>query len=194
MIGGYKSAFLADLVASYLFEKAKPIFRPIIYHGIYRYDGQVVFKGKKKASEIKDWLEELQKTVNTAAGNQHPKFTAEIWTDGANSLTPKKEDRVRIVMNDEFSLLDMKMSWSSEGDLPFGSKKKKGQQLKYVGKESTHTPGTIRAIPSRFLNHLAKLTSRKPPIQAEAVDTIYPAHANALRKEGLAPPVFPTMG
>ena len=34
-ISGYESAFLADLVASYLFEKAKPIFRPRIYHGIY---------------------------------------------------------------------------------------------------------------------------------------------------------------
>ena len=29
-IGGYKSAFLADLVASYLFEKATPIFSPTI--------------------------------------------------------------------------------------------------------------------------------------------------------------------
>ena len=66
--------------------------------------------------------------------------------------------------------------------------------MKYVGKESTHTPGTLRAIPSRVLNLLDKLTSRKPYIQAEGVDTIYPAHANALRKAGLAPPVFPTMG
>ena len=56
-IGGYESDFLADLVASYLFEKSKLNFRPIIYHGIYQYDGLVVFKGKKKASEIKYWLE-----------------------------------------------------------------------------------------------------------------------------------------
>ena len=89
-IGGYESAFLADLVASYLFEKSKPIFCPTIYHSIYRYDGLVFFKGKNKASEIKDWLEEFQQTVNTAAGNQHLKFTAEIWTDRANSPTPKK--------------------------------------------------------------------------------------------------------
>ena len=59
-IGRYESAFLADLVASYLFEKAKPVFRPTIYHGIYQDDGLVVFKGKKNASEIKDWLEEFQ--------------------------------------------------------------------------------------------------------------------------------------
>ena len=74
-IGGYESAFLADLVASYLFEKAKPIFRPKIYHGIYRYDGLVVFKGKNKASEIKYWLEEFQQKVNTSAGNRHLQLT-----------------------------------------------------------------------------------------------------------------------
>ena len=88
-IDGYESAFLADLVASYLFEKSKPFFRPTIYHGIYWNDGLVVFKGKNKASEIKDWLEEFQQTATTAAGNQHLKFTAEIWTDGANSPTPE---------------------------------------------------------------------------------------------------------
>ena len=68
--------------------------------------------------------------------------------------------------------------------------------MKYSGKESTHTPGTLRAIPSGALNRLAKLTSRNPSIQAEAVDKIYPAHANAnaLRKASLAPPGFPTMG
>ena len=154
----------------------------------------MVFKGKKKASEIKDWLEEFQQTVNTAAGNQHLQFTAEIWKDGANLPTPENEDRFQIVTNDKFPFLDMKMIWSPEGDLQFGVFRKKGQQLKYVGKESTHTPGTLRAIPSGVLNRLAKLTSRKTSIQAEAVDTIYPDHVNALLKAGLVPPVFPTMG
>ena len=92
---------MADLVASYLFEKAKANFCPKIYHGIYIDDGLVFFKGKKKSSEIKDWLEEFQQTVNTAAGNQHQQFTAEIWTNKVNSLTPAKEYRVQIVMNDE---------------------------------------------------------------------------------------------
>ena len=67
--------FLADLVASYLFEKAKANFCPTIYHGIYRDDGLVVFKGKTKTSKIRDWLEEFQQTVNKAAGNQHLQFT-----------------------------------------------------------------------------------------------------------------------
>ena len=82
--------FLDDLVASYLFEKAKSNFRPKIYHRIYRDDGLVVFKVKKKASEIRDWLEEFQQTGNKAAGNQHLQFTAEIWTKEENSPTPAK--------------------------------------------------------------------------------------------------------
>ena len=86
------------------------------------------------------------------------------------------------------------MSWSPEGDLQFGVFRKRGQKLKYVSQDRTHTLGTLRTIPSGVLNRVAKLTSRNPSIHAEAVDKIYPAHANALRKEGLAPPVFPTMG
>ena len=86
------------------------------------------------------------------------------------------------------------MSWSPEGDLKFGVFREKGQQLKYVGKESTHTPGTLRVIPSGVLKHRSEITSRNPSIHAEAVDKIYPAHAKALRKAGLAPPVSPTMG
>ena len=88
----------------------------------------------------------------------------------------------------------MKMSWSLEGDLEFGVFRKNVQQLKYFGKESTHTPGTLREIPSGVLNRLAKLTSRKPSIHSEGVDKIYPDHANALRKGGLAPPNLLTMG
>ena len=86
------------------------------------------------------------------------------------------------------------MSWSPEGDLQFGVFRKKGQKLKYAGQESTHTPVTLRTIPSRVLNRLTKLTSRNPSIHAEAVDKIYPDHANDLRKAGLAPPIFPMMG
>ena len=70
--------------------------------------------------------------MDIAAGNQHLKFTAEIWTDRANPPTPEKEDLVQIVTNNEFSFLDMKMRWSLEGDLQLGVFRKKGQQLKYV--------------------------------------------------------------
>ena len=86
------------------------------------------------------------------------------------------------------------MRWTPEGELNFSVFKKSGQQLKFVGKESTHTPRTLRAIPSGFLNCFSKLTSRKPSLHSEEVDKVYPDHANALRKAGLAPPDLPTMG
>ena len=116
---GTNQISLSDLVASYLFEKNKANFRLKIYHGIYKDEGLAVFKGKKKSRNIKDWLKEFQKTVNTAVGNQHLQFTAEIWTNEANSSTPAKEDRFQIVMNDEFPFLDVKMSLSLKGDLQF---------------------------------------------------------------------------
>ena len=117
----------------------------------------MVFKGKKKASDIKDWLEEFQQTLNTAAGKQHLQFTSEIWKNEANFPTPAKEDRVQIVTNDEFPFLEMKMSWSPEGDLQFGVFRKKVHQLKYVRQDITHTPGTLRAIPSGVLNRISNV-------------------------------------
>ena len=83
--------------------------------------------------------------------------------------------------NDEFPFLDMKMSWSPEGDLKLRVFREKGRQLKCVGKESNHTPGTIRAIPSGVMSRIAKLTSQKPSLHSEGVDKIYPDHVNALR-------------
>ena len=132
--------------------------------------------------------------MNTAIGNQRLQLTAEIWTKESNSPTPAKEDRVQIVTNDEFPFLDMKMSWSPEEDMQFEVFRKKERQLKYVGQESTHTPGTLCTIPSGVLNRLTKITSRNPSIHSESVDNIYPNHVNALRKAGLEPPIFPTMG
>ena len=83
-IGGYESTFLAELVASYLFEKSKAHFHPTIYHRIYRDDGLVLLKSRKSVKEIKDWLDEFQQTVDKAAGNQHLQLTAEIWKPDEN--------------------------------------------------------------------------------------------------------------
>ena len=127
MIDGYKPEFLADPVASYLFEKAKAKFIPTIYHGIYRDDGLVVFKGNKKASEIRDWLEEFHKPVNKAVGNQQLQLTAEIWMTEENYPTPAKEERFQIVKNNKVPFIDMKMRCSPEGDLQCIVFRKKGQ-------------------------------------------------------------------
>ena len=114
----------------------------------------MVFKGLKSVREIKDWLDEFQKTVDKAAGNQHLQFTAEIWKPNETPPPPAKEDRVQVVTKDESPFLDMKTRWTPERELLFSVFRKAGQQLKYAGKESIHTPGTLRAIPSGVLNRL----------------------------------------
>ena len=47
-IGGFKSAFFADLVAAYLLENAKQLFKDSTYNGIYPDDGINIVNGKKK--------------------------------------------------------------------------------------------------------------------------------------------------
>ena len=128
--------------------------------------------------------------MDKAVVNQHVQFTAEIWKPNENPRPQTKEDRVQTVTKYESPFLDMNMKWTPEGELNFSVFRKAGQQLKYVVKESTHTPGTLRAIPSGVLNRLAKLTSQNPSLHYEGVDKVYPDHANALRKAGL----LPTMG
>ena len=188
------SAFLADLVDSYFFEKAKYKFHLIKDHVINRDDGMVVFTGERNTKEVRDWLNEFQQTINESKGNQHLQFTAEIWTTKKNSPTLAKYEIFQSVTDDEFPFLDMKISWSPQGDLQFNVFRNKVQKLKYVGKEITQTTGTLRAIPSEALNHLDKLTSRKPSVHSEGVDKIYPNYANALCKAGLALSNFLTMG
>ena len=46
-IGGYESAWLADLVAAYVLENTQSFFEEAKFDGIYRDDGLVVFNGKK---------------------------------------------------------------------------------------------------------------------------------------------------
>ena len=110
VIGGYESAFLADLVVSYLFEKANTILKWTTYHGIYRNDDLVVFNVNKSVQEIKDWLVEFQQTVNKAVGNQYLHFTVEIWTNDMNLPPSVKKYKVQIATNNEFLFLDMKIS------------------------------------------------------------------------------------
>ena len=88
----------------------------------------------------------------------------------------------------------MKTSWSPEGDLQFSVFRKEGQKLMYIGNESTHTPVTLRVIPSGVMNRLDKITSQKPSLHSEGVEKVCHDHANTLREACIAPPNFLTMG
>ena len=110
-----------------------------------------------------------------------------------NSFLPTMEDRVQVMTDDKLPFLFVKIIWSPEGDLQFSVFEERGHQLKYVGEESTHTPGTLRAIPSGVLNHLYKLTSQKHSLHSEGVHRTYPDHVYVLCAAGLEPQ-FPNNG
>jgi hypothetical protein len=68
-IGGFESAWLADLVAAYLLDISSDLFEESLYNKIYRDDGIMVWKNIKNVNEIKKWLDKFKKRVNEAAGN-----------------------------------------------------------------------------------------------------------------------------
>jgi hypothetical protein len=76
--------------------------------------------------------------VNQVTGYKGLVFTVSIWRqDWDNKPTHPKAE---IHKSSIFPFLDMKMSWSDEGDLRFGVYLKPGQQLKYLNNVSTHPP------------------------------------------------------
>jgi hypothetical protein len=77
-IGGYESAWLADLVASYLLENTVEVFNPAVFKGIYRDDGFVVFGNELSKVEVAMWLRKFQERVDELAESEFLKFTAVV--------------------------------------------------------------------------------------------------------------------
>ena len=189
-IGGYESAWLADLVAAYILEKTEKSFRKMKYHGIYRDDGFMIFEGIKSKQECNEWLLTFQENVDKLAECDCLQFTAEIW--GIEEDITIKNDNLTIVREKLFPYLDMEMYWNKRGELKFQVHLKPNQKLKYLNADSTHLPSTFRAIPTGVLNRLGKLTSTSKTLEDVRIDTVYPHHAKALRIAGIAPKTFPT--
>lgn len=192
MIGGYESAWLADLVAGYVLECTSDHFKKTKLKGIYRDDGLVVFDGDLKKGDVGAWLNEFQGSVNELAGSDFLRFTAEVW--GKDKDDDSVHEMVKVCKRESFPYLDMEMYWSKGGDLHFRVHMKENQQLKYLNKGSTHTEGCFKAIPNGVLKRLASLTTRTVESELQRMDELYPLHAKALRAAKLAPVEFPTLG
>jgi hypothetical protein len=59
-IGGYESAWLADLVAVFVLENTQHMFKTTTFDGIYKDDGLVVMKGNWSKQDITNWLRDFQ--------------------------------------------------------------------------------------------------------------------------------------
>ena len=189
-IGGYESAWLADLVAAYLLKQTEKLFEDFIYHGIYRDDGFLILKGIKTKREMNEWLLKFQEEINNLAESNCLQFTAEVWNIEEDEEI--QNENLTIVKGKYFPYLDMEMYWNDMHDLKFKVHMKPNQVLKYLNSDSTHMPSTFRAIPNGVLQRLSKLTSKNHKLDNTKVNEIYPKHAAALKIAGIAPEVFPT--
>jgi hypothetical protein len=114
-IGGYESAWLADLV--YILEQVDEKFSDTRFFGMYRDDGLVVFNSKKTKTQIQKWLNGFQLTVDELCGSSFLQFTAVMWHSGGRSS--RSTTNLSVDTNPAFPYLDMEMYWSGRGQLRF---------------------------------------------------------------------------
>ena len=193
-IGGFESAFFADLVAAYILENTTACFDNSAFNGIYRDDGIDIIKGKRTTDEMCDWLESFQARVNQLTGSDHLQFTAEIWNPNASVDETPRNDNVSIHKKESFPYLDMELYWKQD-ELNFRIHLKPNQQLKYLNNGSTHTNATFRAIPHGVMKRLANLSSANAETENKRLNELYPKHAAALEKAHLIKPSlkYPTL-
>jgi hypothetical protein len=82
-IGGFKSAFLADLEATYIFEKLHHLLEQHVrFIGTCCDNKIIMFWGNRSNEWLKNWLSTFQKEVDPLLGNVDIQFTMETWRPG----------------------------------------------------------------------------------------------------------------
>jgi hypothetical protein len=192
-IGGYESAFFADLVAAWILENTVELMLDTTFDGIYRDDGILVFDKTKSTDEICDWLEDFQNEINTLTSSEHLQFTVDIWEPSAPLEEKPRLEAVTINRSDYFPYLDMELFWREE-KLNFKVHLKENQVLKYLNEGSTHTSACFKSIPHGVLRRLSILTSITPKNQDKRLNELYPEHTRALEQANLpVPQTYPTL-
>jgi hypothetical protein len=191
-IGGFESAWLADLVAAFILEVLDNRFRRCCsYAGIYRDDGFLVFKGQRSFSDLERWLIGFQAAVDLLVEGDYFKFTMVMWDPAGNAVTAR--NGLSVSTAEQFPYLDMELFWAASGDLLFQVHLKENQLLKYLNRGSTHSKAVFKAIPYGVLGRLARLTSVTEGTRNLPLDQLYPHHAAALRRAAIAPDHYPTL-
>ena len=187
-IGGYESAWLADLAMSFLLDTIdQSLIEPLNYFGIYRDDGLAIFPGIKSAHEIDNWLTEFQNSVNAQAGNDKLQFTSEVWKPGHDD-NKLGDTTTTIISKPSLPFLNMELFWDENNDLKFCIHVKPNQEIKYLNAGSSHTPDCFKAINKGVCHRLTMLTSTTPTNANSPLSEIYPRHFDALEKAGLLQP------
>jgi GIY-YIG catalytic domain len=194
-IGGYESAWLADLVGAFILEKTQQLFREVTFYGLYRDDGIGVFKGIWSVEEISKWRNKFQNAVDILAGGNYLQFTCNVWLDNERQMCPitGTDRNISVERGQTFPYLDMELFWSQNGELNFRVHLKPNQMLKYLNQGSAHTKACLRAIPAGVCKRLAKLTSINNTNRNQRLDLLYPHHFKALENANLLLDKIPTL-
>ena len=136
-IGGYDSAWLADLVACHILDMTESSWKPVFnYLKIYRDDG-VGLASNSTVEKLTKWFEEFQNEVNVIT--EHTiKFTMDIWKPDE---VPRaiEEGVVEVKGGNSMPYLDAEIIFNNNEQLTFGVHFKKNYNTKYVGRGSMHT-------------------------------------------------------
>lgn len=164
-IGGYESAWFADLVVAWLFTKIEEnLERDTVLAVIYRDDGCICFNGRWRRWKIEKWNQEMMKKIQEFAP------TIEFEFD---------------VMEQEMPFLDLLLSWEQDGELFWSCYKKPESQKKYLNHDSLHTRSCKQNIGPECVRRLAKLTKKSEDLENVKISDFYPDHYEAILKAGL---------
>jgi len=193
-IGGFESAFFADLVAAWILENTEEHMTDVMFDGVYRDDGILVFNKKVTATEIVSWRNNFQASVNKLTQSEHLQFTVDVWDPDAPTGSVSSDSKfVTICTDDAFPYLDMELYWRDD-DLKFKVHLKPNQKLKYLNKGSRHTSPCFKSIPSGVIRRLSILTSLTPENENVPINELYPEHTKALEIAHLPLPLpYPTL-
>jgi len=160
-IGGYESAWLADLVGAYILDNTKSHFRKTKCYGLCIDDGIAVFNNKLSYDDMLKWRTKFQNSVNRLAGGNYLQFTCSVWLDKSRRELPTEQNdpKMSIETGNFFPHLDTELVWASNRNLQFRVHLKPNQQLKYLNADSIHTKACFKAMPSGVYKRLSKLTT-----------------------------------
>jgi hypothetical protein len=199
-IGGFESAFLANLEATYIFDKLKHLLeRHVHFIGTYRNDEIVVFCGQRSDAWLLNWLSTFQREVDRLLGTLDIQFTMEVWRPGCESPGPLAGssvtvedigtfDRVTIFGKQSFPYLDIHLSWNEYDKLTFGVHCKPGELVKYLNTNSHHHRHHKAAVLKGVELRLALLTTMTPENAHMSMSDIYPDKHEALSIAGQLKP------
>jgi hypothetical protein len=191
-IGSFESAFLADLEATYIFEKLHRLLEQHVrFIGTYYNDEIILFWGNRLNEWLKNWLSIFQKEVDRLLGNVDIQFTMEIWRPGQDlgSLLNSSVSiagigtfhTVSINGDRSFLYLDIKLSWNKDNTLLFNVHRKPDKLVKYLNLDSHHHRHHKTAVLSGVKLRLALLTTRTPANANLSLLDIYPDKDQALQ-------------